>query len=48
MLIRSLKSRFEQLEEFNEIFGFLISTTSLKSLDGLELRFYNLLCQIVK
>ena len=41
MLIRSLKSRFEQLQEFNEIFGFLTSTTSLKSLDGPEL---NLCC----
>ena len=41
MLIRSLKSRFEQLQEFNEIFGFLMSTTNLKSLDGPKL---NLCC----
>ena len=41
MAKRSLKSRFEQLQSFNEIFGFLMSSTSLKSLDGPEL---NLCC----
>ncbi|XP_066323956.1 uncharacterized protein [Miscanthus floridulus] len=37
----SLKSRFDRLESFNEIFGFLMSSTILKSLDGPEL---NLCC----
>ena len=37
----SLKSRFEQLQAFNEIVGFLMSSTNLKSLDGPE---QNLCC----
>ena len=37
MTIRSLKSRFEQLLSFSEIFGFLMSSTTLKSLDGAKL-----------
>jgi hypothetical protein len=41
MAKRSLESRFEQLKAFNEIFGFLTSSTSLKSLDAPEL---NLCC----
>ena len=41
MTIRSLKSRFEQLQAFNEIVGFLMSSTNLKSLDGPKL---NLCC----
>jgi hypothetical protein len=37
----SLQKRFDELEEFNEIFGFLMSSKNLKSLDGPEL---NLCC----
>ena len=37
----SLKSRFDRFESFNEIFGFLMSSTILKSLDGPKL---NLCC----
>jgi hypothetical protein len=37
----SLQKRFDQLEEFDEIFGFLMSSTKLKSLDAPEL---NLCC----
>jgi hypothetical protein len=37
----SLKKRFDELEEFNEIFGFLMSSKNLKSLDGTKL---NLCC----
>ena len=36
-----MKSRFEQLQAFNEIVGFLMSSTNLKSLDGPE---QNLCC----
>jgi hypothetical protein len=32
-----LQKRFDELEEFNEIFGFLMSSKNLKSLDGPEL-----------
>jgi hypothetical protein len=38
MAIRSLKTRFEELESFKELFGFLLSSTSLKALDGPELK----------
>jgi hypothetical protein len=33
----SLKSRFEKLQTFKSIFGFLLSSTTLKSLNGIEL-----------
>jgi hypothetical protein len=33
----SLKSRFEELQAFKSIFGFLLSSTTLKSLNGTEL-----------
>ncbi|CAO2821129.1 unnamed protein product [Amaranthus hypochondriacus] len=36
--IASLKNRFEQLEVFNSIFGFLFDAKSLKSLDNDDLR----------
>ncbi|XP_062232383.1 uncharacterized protein LOC133929596 [Phragmites australis] len=38
MAITSLKTRFEELQEFKSIFGFLMSSTILKSLDGIELK----------
>ena len=38
MAIRSLESRFEELQSFKSIFGFLMSTTTLKSLDSIKLR----------
>uniref|UniRef100_A0ACD5Z487 Uncharacterized protein n=1 Tax=Avena sativa TaxID=4498 RepID=A0ACD5Z487_AVESA len=34
----SLKNRFEELGVFKEIFGFLLSSSNLKSLDIVELR----------
>ena len=34
----SLKNRFEELSAFKEIFGFLLSSSNLKSLDDIELR----------
>ncbi|KAE8773641.1 hAT family dimerization domain containing protein [Hordeum vulgare] len=34
----SLKNRFEELRAFKEIFGFLLSSSNLKSLDDIELR----------
>ncbi|XP_062198785.1 uncharacterized protein LOC133901428 [Phragmites australis] len=36
--ITSLKTRFEELQEFKSIFGFLMSSTILKSLNGTELK----------
>ncbi|CAN6242903.1 unnamed protein product [Urochloa humidicola] len=36
--IASLKTRFEELQSFKGIFGFLMSSTTLKSLDSIELR----------
>jgi hypothetical protein len=36
--ITSLKSRFEELQSFKGIFGFLMSSTTLKSLDATELK----------
>ena len=33
----SLKNRFEELMEFKDIFGFLMSSSTLKSLDDIEL-----------
>ena len=38
MAISSLKSRFKELRPFNEKFGFLMNSTSLKSLDGADLK----------
>jgi hypothetical protein len=38
MAIHSLKARFDQLESFRELFGFLMTSTSLKALDGPELK----------
>src|SRR5438105_12294166 len=38
MAITSLKSRFEELQSFQSIFGFLMSSVALKSLDGSELK----------
>jgi len=38
MAVRSLKTRFEQLESFKELFGFSMSSTTLKALDGPELK----------
>ncbi|XP_062203442.1 uncharacterized protein LOC133905697 [Phragmites australis] len=38
VVITSLKTRFEELQEFKSIFGFLMSSTILKSLDGIELK----------
>jgi hypothetical protein len=38
MAIHSVKTRFEQLESFKDLFGFLLSSTSLKALDGPELK----------
>jgi hypothetical protein len=37
MAITSLRDRFEKLMEFKDIFGFLMSSTTLKSLDDIEL-----------
>jgi hypothetical protein len=37
MAITSLKSRFEELQSFKSIFGFLLSSTTLKSLTNTEL-----------
>jgi hypothetical protein len=34
----SLKHRFEELQSFKSIFGFLMSSTSLKALDGSKLK----------
>uniref|UniRef100_A0A8I6X456 HAT C-terminal dimerisation domain-containing protein n=1 Tax=Hordeum vulgare subsp. vulgare TaxID=112509 RepID=A0A8I6X456_HORVV len=36
--ITSLKNRFEELESFKKIFGFLMSSTTLKSLEHSELK----------
>jgi hypothetical protein len=36
--ISSLKSRFEELQSFKDIFGFLMDSITLKSLDTIELR----------
>jgi hypothetical protein len=36
--ISSLKSRFEELQSFKNIFGFLMSSTTLKALDTTKLR----------
>jgi hypothetical protein len=33
----SLKSRFEELQTFKSIFGFLLSSTTLKSINDIEL-----------
>ncbi|XP_072149505.1 uncharacterized protein [Setaria viridis] len=38
MATSSLKSRFQELEAFREIFGFLMSSANLKSLDSSELK----------
>ena len=38
MTICSLKTRFDELESFRELFGFLMSSASLKALDGPELK----------
>ena len=38
MAINSLKSRFQELQTFGSIFGFLMSSTTLKSLDRTELK----------
>ena len=38
MVITSLTSRFEELQSFKKIFGFLMSSTYLKSLDGSQLK----------
>ncbi|EEC69513.1 uncharacterized protein [Oryza sativa Japonica Group] len=38
MAISSLKSRFQELQSFNGIFGFLMNSTSLKSLDAADLK----------
>lgn len=37
MAITSLKNRFEELMVFKDIFGFLMSSSTLKSLDNIEL-----------
>ena len=36
--IMSLESRFEELQTFKSIFGFLLSSTTLKSLNDIELK----------
>uniref|UniRef100_A0ACD5ZYU4 Uncharacterized protein n=1 Tax=Avena sativa TaxID=4498 RepID=A0ACD5ZYU4_AVESA len=38
MAITSLKSRFEELQSFPSIFGFLLSSVALKSLDGSHIK----------
>ncbi|KAG2624694.1 hypothetical protein PVAP13_3KG362716 [Panicum virgatum] len=38
MTISSLESRFEELQSFKSIFGFLMSSATLKSLDSIKLR----------
>jgi hypothetical protein len=38
MAITSLKSRFEELQSFQSIFGFLMSSVALKSLDGSHIK----------
>jgi hypothetical protein len=38
MAIASLNSRFEQLTEFEEVFGFLFNSRNLRSLDDDDLR----------
>ncbi|XP_066382300.1 uncharacterized protein [Miscanthus floridulus] len=38
MAISSLKSRFKELQSFNEKFGFLMNSTSLKAMDGADLK----------
>jgi hypothetical protein len=38
MAISSLKNRFEELQVFKNIFGFLLSSRTLTSLDDIELR----------
>jgi hypothetical protein len=37
MAITSLENRFEELQVFKNIFGFLLSSRTLKSLDDIEL-----------
>ncbi|XP_066380913.1 uncharacterized protein [Miscanthus floridulus] len=38
MAVRSLETRFQELESFRELFGFLMSSANLKALDGPELK----------
>jgi hypothetical protein len=38
MVISSLESRFEELQSFTIIFGFLMSSATLKLLDSIEVR----------
>jgi len=38
MAVRSLETRFQELESFRELFGFLMSSANLKALDGPELQ----------
>ncbi|XP_066365315.1 uncharacterized protein [Miscanthus floridulus] len=38
MAISSLKNRFKELQSFNEKFGFLMNSTSLKAMDGADLK----------
>jgi hypothetical protein len=38
MAITSLKNRFEELKSCKSIFGFLLSSTDLKALDGSQLK----------
>jgi hypothetical protein len=37
--ISLLKSRFEELQSFKDIFGFLMSAANFKSLDSTELKY---------
>ncbi|XP_066396218.1 uncharacterized protein [Miscanthus floridulus] len=38
MAISSLKSRFKELQSFNEKFGFIMNSTSSKAMDGADLK----------
>ncbi|XP_066347998.1 uncharacterized protein [Miscanthus floridulus] len=38
MTVRSLETRFQELESFRELFGFLMSSANLKALDGPKLK----------
>ncbi|XP_066311015.1 uncharacterized protein [Miscanthus floridulus] len=38
MAVRSLETRFQELESFRELFRFLMSSANLKALDGPELK----------
>ncbi|XP_066316049.1 uncharacterized protein [Miscanthus floridulus] len=38
MAVRSLETRFQELESFRELFGFLMSLANLKALDGPKLK----------